>query len=219
MPADIIETSSRTAHRWRRLFWETAQTGQPGPGLSFDDAVFGDGDLADIMGVEACTALVEELVADPDGHEIQSMAQRALDSTFPYKCRCRRHAAMDRDYLDFRGPNVFRSLYFSDTSVADHMRLLFRRTPDIDLLECRECGDVWLRALDQVEWVQHLVLVEPEDVKRIETDGVWPEALDTYEDVWVSEFGVIGRNAPQLREWQAAHNAPEACARFARRKA
>lgn len=84
----------------------------------------------------------------------------------------------------------------------------------MDLFQCRECGDVWLRALDQVQWMQHLLLIEPEDFKRIETEGIWPDGLDKYEDTWVKEFGVVGRNSPDRREWQAVHNTPKAFARF-----
>lgn len=120
----------------------------------------------------------------------------------------------ERDYLNFAGPNVYRTIYFADESVTQNMRLLFHRMPDLKLLACEECGDIWLQALDQVEWVQHLLLIEPEDIRRIESDGVWPNGLDTYEDAWVAEFGIIGRNSPDRRAWQAAHNTAEAFAKF-----
>ncbi len=214
MNTRLIETADPTARQWRRWLWQTAQTGQPAPDLSFDDAVYEGSDLAGLMGDEAYASLVEWLASDPSAHEFPDMARRVLDKLFPHRCRCRRPAAMDRDNLNFAGPNVYRSLYFTDKSVTQSMRLLFRRTPELKLLECVECGDVWLQALDQVEWIQHLLLIQPEDIKRIETTGVWPVGLDKYEDAWVSEFAIIGRNSPQLREWQAAHNTPEAFARF-----
>ena len=200
--------------KWRRWLWQTARTGQPSPGLHFDDLVYQGSDLAEIMGDEAYASLVEWLASDPSPRDFFAMANRVLQKTFPFACRCRDYAAMDHDEVRFDGPSVYRGLYFTDESVTQHMQLIFHRLPDMDLFQCRECGDVWLRALDQVQWMQHLLLVEPEDLKRIETEGIWPDGLDKYEDAWVKEFGLVGRNSPDRREWQAAHNTPEAFARF-----
>lgn len=210
-PHDLLDGDAR---RWRRWLWETAETGEPCPGLSFDDAVYQGSDLAKLLGEVAYAALVDQLVSDPNFYEIKRLARQVLDERFPSSCRCRTQSAMNRDDLDFTGSNVYRSLYFSDKSVTDHMRILFRRTPEVELLECRECGETWLRALDQIEWMQHLVLMEPADMKRIVEEGVWPTALDKFEDAWVSQWGIVGRNSPLLRSWQAEHNGPEAFARF-----
>ena len=208
------DLSSEAARRWRRWLWETAETGQPSADVSFDDAVFEGSDLVALTGEEAYAALVERLVESPDVHEMKAIARELLEAIFPYECRCRRHAAMERDNLQFNGSNVYRSLYFTDHSVLQTLRLLFRRTPDVQLFQCVECGDVWLQALDQVEWIQHLVLIEAGDLKRIEQDGVWPTTMDRFEDAWVLAFDLIGRNSPQLRQWQAANNSAEAFARF-----
>lgn len=203
-----------TARRWRRWLWETAETGAPCPGLTFNSAVYQAEDLCDLIGESSYVSLVDELVKDPDLAQVRHLARQVLDERFPSSCRCRTHADMGHDYLEFTREHVYRSLYFLDSSVTDHMRLLFHRTPELDLLECRECGDIWLRALDQVIWLQHLVLIEPADLTRIVEKRIWPTTLDRFEDAWVSRWNIVGRNSPHLRAWQAAHNKPEAFARF-----
>lgn len=75
---------------------------------------------------------------------------------------------MEHDFVSFQKHAIYRSLNFSDESVTKHMLTLFRRTPELRLLECVECGDVWLRGLDQLEGIQHLALVEPDDLTLIE---------------------------------------------------
>lgn len=214
MNPNSLQTKQDAARRWRRWLWEAAETGEPRPGVSLADAVFADRDLADLMETNAFVLLIERLVEYPEILAVQELARKLLDEIFPYNCRCRRTALMGRDYISFAPTNVYRSIYFSDTSVTQNMGLLFNRTPELKLLHCLECDDVWLQALDQVEWVQHLVLIEPQHLKKIESDGIWPNTLDGFEDAWTSAFAIVGRNSPDLREWQQVHNTPEAFVRF-----
>jgi hypothetical protein len=88
--------------------------------------------------------------------------------------------------------------------------LLFRRTPDIDLLRYTECGAVWLRGMDQ-DWLrQHFLLLEPGDLDRIMNEGVWPDGLDRAKDAWTKVFGGLSRDDPRLPAWQAQANSAEA---------
>lgn len=139
-----------------------------------------------------------------------------MENCFPSACRCRRHSAMEHDFVSFQKHAIYRSLNFSDESVTKHMLTLFRRTPELRLLECVECGDVWLRGLDQLEGIQHLALVEADDLTLIENQGVWPATLDRFEDAWVLAFGTLGRNSPDIRNWQMLHNTQKAFARFSK---
>jgi hypothetical protein len=121
---------------------------------------------------------------------------------------------MDEDHLDFSGRNVYRRLYYIDDCIGKSTAILFRRTPDIDLLRCTECRAVWLRGMDQ-DWLrQHFLLAEPGDLDRIMNEGVWPDGLDWAEDNWTKAFGGLHREDPRLPAWQAQANPAEAFSRY-----
>ncbi|MBM3609690.1 MAG: hypothetical protein FJX29_14800 [Alphaproteobacteria bacterium] len=218
MIAKNEESLSSSARRWRRWLWEAAETGEPAPGCPFDTLVFEDSELAGLMGEDAYAELVTELAERPDLRRSQLLARNALDAIFPFNCRCRGKSAMEHDYLRFDAPAVYRSLYFSDTSVTQTMRRIFRRTPGVNILECQECGDIWMQAHDQVIWIQHLALLEASHIKHIEAHCIWPTVFDRFEDDWSAAYGILGRHSRGLQEWQALHNPPAAFARFGKRK-
>ena len=136
------------------------------------------------------------------------------DTLFPRRCSCRKRSAMDCDDLDFSGRNVYRRIYYVDECIEQHTECLFHRTPDIDLLRCRSCGDIWLRGMDQ-DWLRrHYLLLEPGDLEAIQAEGRWPDGLDRAEDTWIAAVTGMRRDDPRLSDWQRDNNTPEALRKF-----
>jgi hypothetical protein len=194
---------------WDRFFWQAAETPS---GMDAAEAILTATDLHVIAGDDLYAELVS-WAADP----MAKIDARAIyDTLFPRHCFCRKHSTMDYNELAFSGRNVYRRLYYVDECIEQHTECLFRRTPDIDLLRCRECGDVWLRGMDQ-DWLRrHYLLLEPGDIESIQTNGHWPAGLDHLEDTWIAAATGIRRDDPRLPDWQRDANTPEALRVFGR---
>jgi hypothetical protein len=215
--------SARRAY-WDRLFWQAAN-GRLDPRV-ISHAVFHADDLCAAVGENVYVSLVEWASVDDD--DLTAIDFRHIhEVSFPRSCFCRRHSPLDYDEIDFSQRNVFRCQYYGDECITHTTTILFSRTRDIDLLRCSECGDVWLRGMDQDWGRTHFLLLEPDDLDRIERDGIWPDGLDRVEDDWVKAFGGIERqphdggihrHSPGLADWQAAHNTPEAMRQFGPRE-
>ena len=148
-----------------------------------------------------------------DGYTSFDM-RATYDGLFPRQCFCRRQGRMDCNELDFSGANAYRRIYFSDPCVSDSCDVMFKRTPDIDLIRCRECGDVWICGRD-LDWGrQHLLLLEPDDLARIERGRVWPSGLDAAEATWIAAENGVRHDDPRVPTWQREANTAEAVARF-----
>ncbi len=200
--------------RWRleRLLWENVVTGRSDPSL--EDIILDGGILADALGGDAYADLIIEFYR-ADDRDGKRLGQDLLNRLFPRACQCRKPSDMDCDEFQF-GERVYRRLFYIDDSVTADMRVLFRRTPDIDLMACDKCGDVWIRGMDQ-DWLrQHLVLLNPGDLERIKIEHIWPSEMDVIEDVWTAAVGGLHRNAPELMEWQRQNNTEQAFNTFAK---
>lgn len=197
---------------WDRFFWQMAEGHFPDPKVT-EQTLLSSPDLHALTG----DGLYAQLVTwAADGHQTLDM-RKIFQMLFPRRCFCRRQGAMDCHELDFTGANVYRRIYFSDPCVADSCDGLFHRTPDIDLMRCRECGDVWLRGMDQDWGRQHLLLLEPDDLARIEGEGIWPSGLDAAEATWIAAGGGTAHDDPRLPAWQREANSAEALRRFGAR--
>lgn len=206
------DAPDRRAH-WDRLFWQAAN-GRTDP-RELAHAVFHADDLCAVVGEKIYVSLVEWASVDDD--DLGAIDFRHIHAAaFPRPCFCRRHSPLDYDEIDFSKRNVYRRQYYVDECITHTTETLFRRTEDIDLLRCSACGDLWLRGMDQDWGRTHFLLLEPDDLSRIERDGIWPDGLDTFEDDWVKAFrGIpINRSSPELADWQATHNTPDAMQRF-----
>jgi hypothetical protein len=212
-PASDVAT--RRAH-WDRVFWQAAN-GRTDP-RELAHAVLHSEELCAVLGESVYVSLVEWASVDDDDLAAIDFSH-IHEVSFPRPCFCRRHSPLDYDEVDFSKPNVYRRQYYGDECITQTTAVLFRRTEDIDLLRCTACGDLWLRGMDQDWGRTHFLLLEADDLSRIERDGIWPDGLDRFEDDWVKAFrGIpINRNSPDLADWQAAHNTPEAMQRFGRR--
>jgi hypothetical protein len=207
---------------WDRLFWQAAN-GRMHPS-KLAHAVLHADDLCALVGEKVYVSLVEWASVDDD--DLGAIDFRHIHETaFPRACFCRRHSPLDYDEIDFSNRNVYRRQYYNDECLTHTTVTLFHRTKDIDLLRCSACGDLWLRGMDQDWGRQHFLLLESDDLDRIERDGIWPDGLDKFEDDWVKAFGGIDRHppgggihrhSPELATWQAGHNTPEAMQRFGR---
>jgi hypothetical protein len=196
---------------WDRFFWQAAEAPS---GMEADKTILAATDLHAIAGDNLYARLIA-WAADPDSR----IDMRATyDALFPRVCSCRRRSAMDYDHVDFSGHNVYRCLYYIDECLERHTECLFHRTPDIDLLRCRDCGDVWLRGMDQ-DWLRrHYLLFEPDDLESIRTEGRWPAGLDRLEDTWIAAVSGMRRDNPRVPQWQREANTPEALRRFGRQR-
>jgi hypothetical protein len=195
---------------WDRFFWQAAVA----PSGTEAETILAATDLHAIAGDDLYAALVT-WAADP--HATLDM-RATYDALFPRSCFCRRHSPMDCDDPDFSGRNIHRLLYYIDKCVANSSDILFRRTPDIDLLRCRECGDIWLRGMD-LDWLRsHYLLLEPGDLEAIRSEGRWPDGLDRFEDNWIATEGGMRRDDPGLPAWQKEANTPEALQSFGRQR-
>lgn len=197
---------------WDRFFWQAAEAPS---GTDIAETIMTASDLHALAGDENYAALVtwaaQVWAADPGG---QFDFRSIHDALFPRECSCRRRSTMDFDGLDFSGRNVYRCLYYVDECIERHTECLFHRTPDIDLLRCRSCGDVWLRGIDE-DWMRrHYLLLEPGDLEAIETEARWPDGLDRAEDTWIAAVTGMRRDDPRLPDWQRDNNSPEALRRF-----
>lgn len=194
---------------WDLFFWQLAERHIGDPKIP-EGIVLSAPDLHALVGDE----LYAQLVAwAADGHGRHDF-RATFDALFPRRCYCRRQGKMDCNELDFTGTNVYRRIYFSDPCVNDNCDVLFKRTPDIDLIRCRECGDVWLRGMD-LDWGrQHLLLLEPGDLKRIESEGVWPSGLDEAEATWIAAEKGMRHDDPRVPAWQRENNTADAMKRF-----
>jgi hypothetical protein len=198
---------------WDRFFWQAAET--PFDKTVVAETILGATDLHALAGDHLYAALVTWAAA-PLMSEIDMRA--AYDTLFPRRCFCRKHSTLDFDNLDFSGRNVYRRLYYNDECISQSTECLFHRTPDIDLLRCRECGDVWLRGMDQ-DWCNtHFLLLEPGDLDAIRDEGRWPEGLDRLEDRWIAAVTGMHRDDPQLPDWQKKTNTVEAMRRYGRQR-
>jgi hypothetical protein len=191
---------------WDRFFWQAAEA----PSGTETETILAATDLHAIAGDDLYAALVTWAA---DLHTTLDM--RAIhDALFPRSCFCRQHSPMDCDYPDFSGRNVYRRLYYIDECIEQHTECLFHRTPDIDLLRCRSCGDIWLRGMDQ-DWLRrHYLLLEPGDLEAIQAEGRWPDGLDRAEDTWIAAVTGMRRDDPGLPDWQRDNNTPEALRMF-----
>jgi hypothetical protein len=196
---------------WDRFFWQAAEA--PG-GMDAANTILVATDLHAIAGDDLYAALVT-WAADPD----ERVDMRAIyDTLFPRRCSCRKRSAMECDDLDFSGRNVYRRLYYVDECIEQHTECVFHRTPDIDLLRCRSCGDIWLRGMDQ-DWLRrHYLLLEPGDLETIQAEGRWPDGLDRAEDTWIAAVDGLRRDDPRLPAWQQASNTAEAMCSFGRQR-
>ncbi|MDB5603023.1 MAG: hypothetical protein JWN71_5067 [Xanthobacteraceae bacterium] len=193
---------------WDRLLWQAAQhLGRP---AELEQAVLHSDDLQALAGDEVYQVLFDWACFDETVLDMRPIHAAIFQRT----CFCRRDSPMDENEIYFGRRNVYRCLYYNDECITRTTTPMFYRTPDIDLLRCDTCGDVWLRGKD-MRWArQHYVLLEPGDLERIERDGVWPDGMDAYEDDWLKEGGGLSRHSAELAAWQAAHNSPEAMRRF-----
>jgi hypothetical protein len=208
-PPDRLAPGDPRRAFWERFFWQALEG--PTKPKEMARTILAATDLHALVGDEAYAALVISAV---DGSAAPAIDRTLFETVFPRRCYCRRRSPMNEDVLDFSGRNVCRRLYYVDDCVGRSTTLLFRRTPDIDLLRCAECGDVWLRGMDQ-DWLrQYLVLLEPGDLDRIIDAGLWPEGLDRAEDSWTRAFGGLHRGDPNLPAWQAQANTAEAFRRY-----
>ena len=198
---------------WDRFFWQMAEGHFPDPKMT-EQTLLSSQDLHALAG----DAIYMQLVTwAADGHAQLDM-RTIFETLFPRRCFCRRQGAMDCYELDFSGANVYRRIYYSDPCIDGGCDVLFRRTPDIDLMRCRECGDVWLRGMDQDWGRQHLLLLEPGDLERIEADGIWPSGLDRAEATWIAAVTGMAHDDPRIPAWQREANSPEAVQRFGKRR-
>ena len=196
---------------WDRFFWQAASSKSDIAANA--DALLNATDLHDLAGDDLYAALITWAAA-PLMSEIDMQAVYAR--LFPRRCHCRKRSSMDYDDLDFSGRNVYRRLYYVDECLEQHTDCLFHRTPDIDLLRCRSCGDVWLRGMDQ-DWLRrHYLLLEPGDLDAIQSDGRWLDGLDRFEDSWIAAVTGLHRNDPRLLDWQRKANTAEAFGRYGR---
>lgn len=194
---------------WDRFFWQLAEGRFPDPKVT-EQTLLSSPDLHALAGDEIYTQLVTWAA---DGHSRLDMRE-IFEALFPRRCFCRRQGAMDYYELDFSGTNVYRRIYYSDPCIDNSCDVLFHRTRDIDLLQCRECGDLWLRGMDQDWGRQHLLLLEPGDLERIEAEGIWPSGLDQAEATWIAAVTGIAHDDPRIPAWQRETNSPEAMQRF-----
>ena len=194
---------------WDRFFWKAATTTSDITATA--DALLGETDLHALAGDDLYATLVTWAAAPL----MSELDMQAIHTTlFPRRCHCRRRSSMDCDALDFSGRNVYRLLYYVDECLEQHTDCLFHRTPEIDLLQCRSCGDVWLRGMDQ-DWLRrHYLLLEPGDLAAIETDRLWPDGLDRFEDSWVAADAGLHRNDVRVLDWQRKANTAEAYGRY-----
>lgn len=195
---------------WDRFFWQAAEAPH---GMEIAKTILSATDLHALAGDDLYATLVT-WAADPD----ERIDFRAVyDTLFARRCSCRRKSMMDYDHLDFSGRNVVRRLYYVDECIEQHTECLFHRTPDIDLLRCRKCGDAWMRGMDQ-DWLRrHYLLLEPGDLEAIRTTGRWPDGLDSAEDAWIAAVTGMRRDDPRLPDWQKEANTPDALRMFGRR--
>jgi hypothetical protein len=192
---------------WDRFFWQAAEAPE---GMDAANTILVAADLHAIAGDDPYAELVT-WAADPD----ERIDMRAIyDTLFPRRCSCRKRSAMECDDLDFSGRNVYRRLYYVDECIEQHTECLFHRTPDIDLLRCRSCGDIWLRGMDQNWLRRHSLLLEPGDLDAIQAEGQWPDGLDRAEDTWIAAVTGLRRDDPRLPDWQRDNNTPEALRKF-----
>lgn len=192
---------------WDRFLWQAAEAPRR---MNIGETILTATDLHAIAGDERYAELVT-WATDPD----ERLDMRAVyDAMFPRRCSCRRRSPMDCDELDFTGRNVYRRLYYVDECIEQHTECLFHRTPDIDLLRCGQCGDVWLRGMDQ-DWLRrHYLLLEPGDLEAIQMAGRWPDGLDRAEDTWIAAVTGMHRDDPRLTNWQRKANSPDALRKF-----
>lgn len=194
---------------WDRFFWQMAEGHFPDPKVT-EQLLLSSSDLHALVGNDLYAQLVTWAA---DGYT--SLDMRAIhDALFPRRCYCRRQGKMDCHELDFSGANVYRRIYFSDACVSDTCDVIFKRTPDIDFIRCRACGDVWMCGRD-LDWGrQHLLLLEPGDLARIESEGEWPSGLDQAEATWIAAEKGMRHDDPRVPAWQRENNPPDAVARY-----
>lgn len=194
---------------WDRFFWQMAEGHFPDPKVT-EQLLLSSSDLHALTGDDLYAQLVTWA---SDGYKQLDM-RAAYDALFPRRCCCRRRGTMDYHELDFSGANAYRRIYFSDPCVNENCDILFKRTPDIDLIRCRECSDFWMCGRD-LDWGrQHLLLLEPGDLARIESQGVWPSGLDEAEATWIAAEKGMRHDDPRVPAWQCENNSPDAVAKY-----
>lgn len=134
-----------------------------------------------------------------DRMEVEALSKdlRAwLESEYPRSCSCL--TWMDTQTFPMGG----------DTTI-DHAIEQFEeikaRTPWIDLVRCKECGQAWYLAKDTREDDYHLRRLTESEVQAIGS-GIWPTTFDHMEALWPSPEWLSQSGFTSLEEWQRMQN-------------
>jgi hypothetical protein len=90
--------------------------------------------------------------------------------------------------------------------VATHAETLARRTPWIDLLQCRDCGTFWLVGTDTVDDAYYVQRLSTEAAADIVAHDHWPTDMDTRANLWPDVKWLKAFGYDSLDAWRAAHD-------------
>ena len=86
------------------------------------------------------------------------------------------------------------------TFLDDEFERILSRTPWLDLVRCRVCGQAWYAATDTVEDDYYFRRLTASEVTAITDRGEWPADYDAFPSVWPPD-SIPGRR-PHGRPWQ-----------------
>ncbi|MDO9414884.1 hypothetical protein [Pararhizobium sp.] len=218
------QAGSWDAYRLHQLdltLWESLTTQS---GFRFDDFVYHTSDLADLIGEADYVQLVDDCIecevnSDLRGADFTTLAETLHARLFPRTCQCRAIRPDFPQSIRFHRYAGFTLVHirpgYSSTVMMPTMELLFHRTPDIDLMRCRDCGDLWVYNLDPEAVEQNWILLDPDYEGKHDPWSRWVNLLSPMEEHLATTYGIISTGSPALRDWQKANNTPESFALYA----
>lgn len=185
------------------------------PAVEFETWLYAnheDAQLEASCGPDLLLALLETPYGSEEHvHHARSTTRAQLLQSEPLKCRC--PTWRDVEAL----PLGLDTATMQQANLDDYFRysVIARRTPWLECVECRECGQAWYLGTDTSDHDEHrLVRLDEYGVSDIRR-GLWPTVFDEWEAVWPDQAWLVAFGYDSLDDWLAQHP-PEVSAQLPR---
>lgn len=185
---------SQAIPEWQEIIWRFLRGDLPTD--EFEQWAYNTERLQSLMSSDLYLELLEINYQDKEQvHELAKHLGAWIDRYYPRSCDCPTWKDSQTLSLGFDRPvEAFLSRF----------QVLIERTPWIDLVRCKHCGQPWYLAIDTVDDDYYMQRLTESDVQAIERNQ-WPTTFDHIKSVWPDQKWLNLCGFASLAEWQSKH--------------
>jgi len=129
--------------------------------------------------------------------ELKQLLKNSIDQIDPRQCSC--ITWKDYDIVPICDNSGWETIF-------KYLHEIKKRTPWLDLKQCKYCGQFWYVGSDTIDDAYYLYRLKPMEVEGINSNNVWPVIFDQMKAMWPSIKWLINAGYKSLDEWQKSNN-------------